>query len=86
MFTYHLEASEKAFVYVGPAVLARICEGVLRRFKGRIVRHGSPGTYRFCVNRRSSGGRPPHWPFEDEWTDAFDLADVEWVGRKPDGV
>jgi hypothetical protein len=50
------------------------------------VRHTITGAYRFYVNRTSARKVPKDWPDAQEWTDDFDLADIEWLGKKPENL
>jgi hypothetical protein len=43
------------------------------------------GALRFFVNRTRRGKPPESWPHPKEWTDDFDLKDVEWIGQQPVG-
>jgi hypothetical protein len=73
--------------YIGPAFLCWVMsDSTVRRFRGRIVRHEVTGAYRFYVNRMRRRKFPEGWPDADEWTDEFDVKDVEWLGQKPEGV
>lgn len=73
--------------YVGPALLTRArADQPARQFRGRVVRDRTTGAYRFYVNRANRGKVPADWPHEQEWTDDFQLTDIEWLGKKPDGV
>ena len=71
--------------YVGPAVLTRVLgDSSIHKFRGRIVRDEATGVYRFYVNRLRRRKFPESWSDTGEWTEAFDLKDVEWLGRKPE--
>jgi hypothetical protein len=75
------------YEYVGPALLARRVSGsTVRTFRGRIVRHKTTGALRFYVNRLRARKVPKSWPGSREWTDDFELKDVEWIGKKPEGM
>jgi hypothetical protein len=75
------------YTYLGPALLTRALGGsTVRKFRGRIVRHKITGALRFVVNRTSSRKVPRDWPGTQEWTDDFEVKDIEWLGKKPDGV
>jgi hypothetical protein len=72
--------------YIGPAFLLRsLADSTVRRFRGRIVRREATGVYRFYVNRLRRRKFPDGWPEAGEWTEAFDVKDVEWLGQKPEG-
>jgi hypothetical protein len=73
--------------YIGPAILARVLGGsTVHRFRGRIVRDGTTGALRFYVNRTTWSGVPKDWPEPEEWTENFDLSDIEWLGAKPENL
>jgi hypothetical protein len=73
--------------YVGPALLTRtLADSTVRKFRGRIVRHKTTGALRFVVNHTSTYGFPKAWPGSSEWTDDFELKDIEWLGKRPEGL
>jgi hypothetical protein len=75
------------YEYVGAALLARALGGsVVRKFRGRVVRHKTTGALRFFVNRTRASKFPKDWPGSREWTDDFGLKDVEWLGKRPEGL
>jgi hypothetical protein len=75
------------YAYVGPAFLTRtLGDSTVRKFRGRVVRHTRTGALRFFLNRTSSRRVPRDWPGTQEWTDDFELKDVEWIGNKPDNL
>jgi hypothetical protein len=75
------------YEYVGPALLRRTLKGsVVRTFRGRVVRHRTTGALRFYVNRTSARKLPKDWPGSREWTDDFELTDIEWLGKAPADV
>jgi hypothetical protein len=79
--------SPSPYVYVGPAILRRVLpDSSVRGFRGRVVRHEVSGAYRFHVNRTRGSKVPAGWPEEENWTDDFDVKDVEWLCEKPEGV
>ena len=75
------------YTYLGPAFLVRtLGDSTVRKFRGRVVRHTRTGALRFFLNRTSSRRVPRDWPGTQEWTDDFELKDVEWIGNKPDNL
>jgi hypothetical protein len=75
------------YTYLGPALLTRVLgDSTRRQFRGRVVRHKTSGAWRFFVNRTRAGKLPKDWPGSREWADDFELKDVEWIGKKPEGL